>query len=140
MISAVRQVAMKDRFGREADSLYLEAKRATFKTNAEIPYWFIVLTILLGWNEFLLILRNPLLTFTLLIAAAGTTLYLTEVGYIIFYTNTGGPIMQIAKATTQESLKQFHNQLKERGLDPALLEQKVRSLIQGREQEIKKRE
>lgn len=51
--------------------MFLEAKRATVSRKAEIPTWFILLTIALGWNELLVIMYNPMMTLFLLMALGG---------------------------------------------------------------------
>ncbi|KAJ3368316.1 Dynamin-like GTPase that mediates homotypic ER fusion [Kappamyces sp. JEL0680] len=140
MITTGRHVSIKERFAKEADSMYLEAKRATVKSKAEIPYWFIMLTIALGWNEFVAILRNPMLTLMLLVSAAVT--------YLIFYTNMGGPVLQIAKATVGEMANQAKDQLKLRGVDTAQIGENIRNTLYANkvssptaeEIELKKRE
>ncbi len=40
--------------------MFIEAKRSLIQTEAKIPYWFVVLTILLGWNEFIAVISNPM--------------------------------------------------------------------------------
>jgi protein SEY1 len=101
--------SIKERFGREADGMFVEAKRATVASQPIIPPWFIVLTVALGWNEFMTILRNPLLTFFFLISMA--------VSYFVWKTNMGGPAFQIVKATTFELGNQARVVLKDRGVD-----------------------
>ncbi|KAJ3258360.1 Dynamin-like GTPase that mediates homotypic ER fusion [Boothiomyces macroporosus] len=109
IISPTRQQVVRERFGKEADGLYVEAKRSTVASRAVIPPWFIVMTIALGWNEFLAILRNPLLTLLFLIAIATS--------YLIYYTKMGGPVLQVVKASTREVGNQVKEQLKSSGYD-----------------------
>ena len=118
-ISASRRTAIMERFGREEDSLFLEAKRSTVASKAEIPTWFLALTIVLGFNEFLAIIRNPLLTAFLLMFLGGV--------YVIWYTNLGGPFLQIVKATTGEVVTQANSELKKRGLDSEAIIESVKA-------------
>lgn len=58
------------RFRREADAYYLEAKRSIVSSISQIPYWIYGVLTVLGWNEFVAVLKNPLyFTFLLLIGA-----------------------------------------------------------------------
>ncbi|KAJ2190373.1 Dynamin-like GTPase that mediates homotypic ER fusion [Coemansia sp. RSA 532] len=76
LISASRQRELGKRFGREADALYLEAKRAMVTTQNHVPVWVMVLLVLLGWNEAMTILFNPLyLVLTALIAGSAFVLH-----------------------------------------------------------------
>jgi hypothetical protein len=101
--------SIKERFGRESDGMFLEAKRATVASQSVIPPWFIVLTFALGWNELLTILRNPMLTISFVIAMS--------VSFFVWKTNMGGPAFQIAKATAFEAASQTKVFFKDKGLD-----------------------
>ena len=59
------------RFRRDADAHYVEAKRSTVASIAQIPYWMYGVLVVLGWNEAMLVLFNPLYFTMLLILAAG---------------------------------------------------------------------
>jgi protein SEY1 len=121
LLNSVRLASLKERFNRESDSLYLDAKRAIVSSNSAVPPWFIVMTVALGWNEFMAILRNPLLTMMLLMVLGAT--------YLIWYTNMGGPVLQVVKVSTQEFGRQVNDQLKERGFDAIKIKQQVSTKI-----------
>jgi hypothetical protein len=70
-LGASRLQAIRDRFKKEADVLFIEAKRSMVVTTAKIPYWFVTLTVVLGWNEFMAVLRNPVYFTLLLIVLSG---------------------------------------------------------------------
>jgi hypothetical protein len=59
------------RFQKEADTSFIEAKRSMTTSTTQIPMWFIVLTLLLGWNEILMVLKSPLFFLTLAIVGGG---------------------------------------------------------------------
>lgn len=63
------------RFRKDADAFYVEAKRSTVSSVAQIPYWMYGLLIFLGWNEAMVVLFNPLY-FAFLVVAAAT-------GYVV---------------------------------------------------------
>lgn len=62
---------MTTRFRREADTYYIEVKRSLVSTNARIPVWIYGILVLLGWNEFVAVLRNPIWFLMLVMAATG---------------------------------------------------------------------
>ena len=62
---------LTSRFRKDADAYYVEAKRSTVSSVAQIPYWMYGMLVVLGWNEAMAILFNPLYFTLLLIAVAG---------------------------------------------------------------------
>ncbi|KAF8923929.1 RHD3/Sey1 [Dissophora ornata] len=60
VLSETRQQEITTKFKRESDAFYLEAKRSVVATQAKVPYWVGVALIILGWNEFIAIIKNPL--------------------------------------------------------------------------------
>ena len=84
-ISETRQQEIISRFKRQADSAYIEAKRSTTQLATQIPLYIIVLLVVLGWNEFMAVLRNPFLfLFCVMMGSAA---------YITFQLNMWGPMM-----------------------------------------------
>ncbi|KAJ2850680.1 Dynamin-like GTPase that mediates homotypic ER fusion [Coemansia brasiliensis] len=76
LISGARLRELNKRFGREADALYLEAKRAMVTTQNHVPIWVMALLVILGWNEAMAILFNPIyLVLTALIAGTAFVLH-----------------------------------------------------------------
>lgn len=92
-----KQLDITNRFKRESDAFYLEAKRSIVATTAKIPMWLIVLLIVLGWNEFMAILTSPiyLIMFVFLVTA----------GYIIYALNLWGPLERVLTAVAGEATK-----------------------------------
>ncbi|KAK3814929.1 MAG: RHD3/Sey1 [Benniella sp.] len=60
VLSETRQQEITTKFKRESDAFYLEAKRSVVATQAKVPYWVGVALIVLGWNEFITVITNPL--------------------------------------------------------------------------------
>ncbi|KAG0354729.1 RHD3/Sey1 [Gamsiella multidivaricata] len=60
VLSEARQQEITTKFKRESDAFYLEAKRSVVATQAKVPYWVGVAMVILGWNEFIAIIKNPL--------------------------------------------------------------------------------
>ncbi|KAJ2908336.1 Dynamin-like GTPase that mediates homotypic ER fusion [Coemansia aciculifera] len=59
LVAAGRQRDLAKRFAREADALFMEAKRSVVATHGRVPPWVLVLLVLLGWNEAMAVLFNP---------------------------------------------------------------------------------
>jgi hypothetical protein len=121
LIPLSRLHSIKERHTKEAESLFLEAKRATIASRPVIPPWFIVLTVALGWNEFLTILRNPMLTILFMLALG--------ISYFVWKTNMSGPVIQIAKATAFEIGNQTKVALKEKGFDMNEIQGKISAKV-----------
>ncbi|KAF9963008.1 Dynamin-like GTPase that mediates homotypic ER fusion [Modicella reniformis] len=60
VISKSRQQELATQFKRKADASYVEAKRSTVVTQVKVPYWVSVALVILGWNEFIAVIANPL--------------------------------------------------------------------------------
>ncbi|KAJ3206480.1 Dynamin-like GTPase that mediates homotypic ER fusion [Dinochytrium kinnereticum] len=108
VLSAPQLQSVKERFKKDADSLFIEAKRSMVITTAKIPFWFVALTILLGWNEFMTVLRSPIYFITLLLFGAGA--------YAIWYLGMIAPMYSVVKATSREMANQTRTMLEDRGL------------------------
>jgi hypothetical protein len=95
VLSEAKQIDISNRFKRESDAFYLEAKRSVVSTTAKIPTWAIAAMVFLGWNEFMTIIRNPLymVLFVLCISF----------GYVIFALNLWGPLERIISAVVGEA-------------------------------------
>ncbi|KAF7730665.1 Dynamin-like GTPase that mediates homotypic ER fusion [Apophysomyces ossiformis] len=97
VFSETKQIEMTNRFKRESDAFFLEAKRSVVATTAKIPMWLICLLIALGWNEFMAIIKSPiyLIFFVLCISF----------GYVIYALNLWGPLERILTAVAGEATK-----------------------------------
>ncbi|KAF9428533.1 Dynamin-like GTPase that mediates homotypic ER fusion [Podila epigama] len=60
VLSETRQQELTTKFKRESDAFYLEAKRSVVATQAKVPLWVGFALVILGWNEFIAVLKNPL--------------------------------------------------------------------------------
>lgn len=96
IISEAKQVDIAIRFRRMADAVFVEAKRSTISSVAQIPLYFYGLLLALGWNEIWAVLRSPLY-FIFLLAACG-------VGYIVYTLNLWGPIARVGNAMSQQAM------------------------------------
>lgn len=70
ILAPIKAVEVTTRFRRDADAYYVEAKRSTVSSVAQIPLWMYGVLVVLGWNEAMTVLFNPLY-FVVLIGALG---------------------------------------------------------------------
>jgi hypothetical protein len=61
---------LTNRFRRDADAYYVEAKRSTVSSIAQVPLWMYGMLVVLGWNEAMAVLFNPLYFTMLLVGLA----------------------------------------------------------------------
>jgi hypothetical protein len=67
-----------EKYNEDSNEAFRQAKREqdNLRTTTKIPYYMFIVTAILGWNEFLTVLYNPLASvFFLLLAGVGFVLY-----------------------------------------------------------------
>ncbi|KAK3990508.1 protein SEY1 [Cladorrhinum sp. PSN332] len=84
------------RFKKMADGVYVEAKRSAIGGITQVPLYFYVILLVLGWNEILMVLRNPLLILILLLTGGGT--------YVAYSLNLLGPMAQMGNAAFNQAV------------------------------------
>ncbi|KAK4224957.1 protein SEY1 [Podospora fimiseda] len=84
------------RFKKMADGVYVEAKRSAIGGITQVPLYFYVILLVLGWNEILMVLRNPLLILILLLTGGGT--------YVAYSLNLLGPMAQMGNAAFNQAI------------------------------------
>ncbi|OBZ83027.1 Protein SEY1 [Choanephora cucurbitarum] len=105
VLSEAKQIDIANRFKRESDAFYLEAKRSVVSTTAKVPTWVIGLMIFLGWNEFMAIVKNPLY---LVIFS-----FCIMIGYVLYALNLWGPAERIFNTVVNEGTRMVKRQLVE---------------------------
>jgi hypothetical protein len=70
LLSPTKMLSLETRFKRDADATYVEAKRSMVSSVAQIPIWMYGALAVLGWNEAMAVLFNPLYFAMLLILGA----------------------------------------------------------------------
>ncbi|KAH8093879.1 RHD3/Sey1 [Cristinia sonorae] len=112
IFSDIKAIDISNRFRKDADAYYVEAKRSTVSSIAQIPLWIYGVLVVLGWNEAMAVLFNPLYFATLLIMAATT--------YIIWQLGLTGPALQVGRTIVSEVQRQAGAKLREHFSEPAL--------------------
>ncbi|KAG8809387.1 Dynamin-like GTPase that mediates homotypic ER fusion [Serendipita sp. 411] len=130
LLSEPKQLDLTSRFRRDADAYYVEAKRSTVSSVAQIPYWMYGVLVVLGWNEAMLVLFNPLY-FAMLLGLLGAA-------WVIVQLNLVGPLYAVARTVTGEVQRQASARLREHFSQPvASIPDKPENDI-GEEVEMKK--
>ncbi|KDQ57421.1 hypothetical protein JAAARDRAFT_130831 [Jaapia argillacea MUCL 33604] len=114
IFSETKSLDLINRFRRDADAYYVEAKRSTVSSIAQIPYWMYGVLVVLGWNEAMIVLFNPLYFVALLLALA--------TAYTVLKLHLVGPLMQITKTIGGEVQRQATDRLREHFAQPTLAE------------------
>lgn len=98
---------IKDKFYKDSDSSYKQAIRdqEQIVSTAHIPMYVIVLLLVLGFDEFIHVVSNPLLF--VLVASLGVGIY------VINLLNMGGPVKRMVEALLHTSLSSFQGYLSE---------------------------
>lgn len=104
IFSDISQNSIQTKLQRQIDVIYVDAKRSIIQTNTSIPYWIYIVIMILGWNEFMAVFRNPVyFTFLLVIALSL---------YFIHSMGLWGPVSLIVNNTLNETLKVGKSKLK----------------------------
>ncbi|KAI9295173.1 root hair defective 3 GTP-binding protein [Neoconidiobolus thromboides FSU 785] len=93
------------RFKREADALFLEAKRSIVSTTAKVPYWVIGLILVLGWNEIMYVLSTPMSFLFLIFGGVAF--------YAVWTLKLIGPLTRVIEALVREVYNQTRKALEE---------------------------
>ncbi|KAG6830063.1 Dynamin-like GTPase that mediates homotypic ER fusion [Tricholoma furcatifolium] len=112
IFTETKMLELTAKFRRDADAYYVEAKRSTVASIAQIPLWMYGVLVVLGWNEAMAVLFNPLYFAFLLIALASA--------YAIVQLGLTGPLFQIARTLGTEVQRQATARLREHFSEPVL--------------------
>lgn len=114
IFSETKKLDLENRFRRDADAYYVEAKRSMVSSIAQIPMWMYGALVVLGWNEAMTVLFNPLYAAMLLVLGA--------TAYIILQLGLLGPILQVTRTVGNEIHRIALDKLREafRDIQPQL--------------------
>ncbi|KAF9653272.1 protein SEY1 [Thelephora ganbajun] len=110
IFSETKALDISTRFRRDADAYYVEAKRSTVSGIAQIPWWMYGVLVVLGWNEAMAILFNPLYFATFIVGLVSA--------YVVYSLNLAGPLVQVGKTVGNEVYRQGHERLREHFSQP----------------------
>ncbi|KAJ7267584.1 RHD3/Sey1 [Mycena haematopus] len=132
VFSETRALELTQKFRREADAYYVEAKRSTVASIAQIPYWMYGVLVVLGWNEAMAVLFNPLYFMFLLTFLAAA--------YAIVQLGLVGPLFQVTRTIGTEVQRQASARLREHFSTPVLTEPiRVREIKEEEDDTLERR-
>lgn len=105
LLTSADQQSIERRFQRIADSAFVDAKRSVMQQKTHIPMWVFVVIIVLGWNEFTAILRNPVLVLLVLIIGGGA--------YVVYSLGMADAVINVAESTFYRTLDEGKHFLRE---------------------------
>jgi len=102
IIDDERSKKLLAKFLREIELQYIDAKRSVVRTTSKVPAWFIILTMILGYNEFISVIKNPI--YLLVAVISGVSFY------ALYVTNLLKPVLRVIKIVIQDIYTQisFH--------------------------------
>ncbi|ONH72832.1 Protein SEY1 [Pichia kudriavzevii] len=109
LLTTKQKAKISKRFKKDADAIYLDAKRLIAANRTSIPPFMYVLLLVLGWNEFMMILRNPILFVLSIILLTGF--------YFAYNMQMVGPILTITNSVLNQSKTVIKDKLKDFLLD-----------------------
>ncbi|SCW01530.1 LAFE_0E01706g1_1 [Lachancea fermentati] len=104
IFTAQQKEKILQKFKRQADYTVIEAKRSTIKTTTHIPLYIYALMAVLGWNEFMMIIRNPLFVTIILILGVGF--------FFIHKLNLWNPLITVINTVVNESRQVVKDKLR----------------------------
>jgi len=131
VLSDTKCLDLENKFRKDADAYYVEAKRSMVSSIAQIPYWMYGVLVVLGWNEAMAVLFNPLY-FTFLLFGLATT-------YMVIQLNLTGPLFQVTRSLVTEVQNQATKKLREALTVEPVAAQPVRNGQAEEEIELKQR-
>ncbi|KAJ8077951.1 Dynamin-like GTPase that mediates homotypic ER fusion [Marasmius tenuissimus] len=110
VLSETKTLDITNKFRKDADAYYVEAKRSTVSSIAHIPVWMYGVLVVLGWNEAMMLLFNPLY-FVMLVGLAGAA-------YVVLQLGLAGPLIQVGRTVATEVQRQATDRLREHFAEP----------------------
>ncbi|OMJ12479.1 Protein SEY1, partial [Smittium culicis] len=95
-----KQRELSKRAIREVDLLFLDAKRSVVSQSSQVPLWMIGLCIVLGWNEAMAVIFNPI--YLVLLITVGT--FVVAVHYLGMWT----PVIQSGRFIAANLTESIH--------------------------------
>lgn len=105
IMTELEKADLLNKFKKEVDARYIETKRSIIQQVSTIPYYIYLIIVVLGWNEFMAVIRSPIF-FTLALLLGGLT-------YVLYQLNLIKPAMQVGNKMLQETLTLGKQKLKE---------------------------
>lgn len=109
ILNEVQKEKVLQQFRRQINVTVLDSKRSIIKTTNSIPIWIYIIIVVLGWNEFMIVIRNPLFVTLTLILGAGF--------YFVNRLGLWGPVLNVAQSAVGETRSTIKEKLRNLVLD-----------------------
>lgn len=109
ILNEMQKEKVLQQFRRQVNVTVLDSKRSIIKTTTSIPIWIYVIIVVLGWNEFMMIIRNPLFVTLTLVLGVG-----------FYFVNRFGlwtPVYSVAQSAVGETRNTLKEKLRQLVLD-----------------------
>lgn len=105
ILTELQKENVLDQFRRQINITVLDSKRSIITTRTHIPPWIYVLLAVLGWNEFVAVIRNPLfVTLTLILGATF---------FVIHKFGLWGPVVNVVQSAVGETRTAIKDKLRQ---------------------------
>eukprot|EP01006_Ploeotia_vitrea_P045321 TRINITY_DN66931_c7_g13_i2.p1 TRINITY_DN66931_c7_g13~~TRINITY_DN66931_c7_g13_i2.p1 ORF type:complete len:798 (-),score=459.54 TRINITY_DN66931_c7_g13_i2:154-2547(-) len=100
LLDKARQGTISSQYEMEIEGALLDAEQAQerYNANTKLPPWALVMLAVLGFDEFMAVLRNPLLLLLLILVGAGL--------WFLHRTGTLSPALAVGKSMLQQFMQQ----------------------------------
>lgn len=109
ILSEEDKAYINSKFKAETDAKFVETKRSLIQQVTHIPYYIYLIILVLGWNEFMAVLRNPFF-FSLLLILGTSAL-------VLYHLNLLTPALLVARRLFDELVVIVKQKLKEFVID-----------------------
>lgn len=104
ILNELQKEKVLQQFRRQINITVLDSKRSIIKTTTSIPLWIYILIAVLGWNEFMIIIRNPLFVTLALISIVGF--------YFVNKFGLWGPVLNVVQSAVGETRTTIKSKLR----------------------------
>ncbi|AJT80898.1 AFH_G0051040.mRNA.1.CDS.1 [Saccharomyces cerevisiae] len=105
ILTELQKENVLDQFRRQINITVLDSKRSIITIRTHIPPWIYVLLAVLGWNEFVAVIRNPLfVTLTLILGATF---------FVIHKFGLWGPVVNVIQSAVGETRTAIKDKLRQ---------------------------
>lgn len=109
ILTELQKEKVQQQFRRQINVSVLDSKRSILRTTTSIPIWIYIIIAVLGWNEFMMVIRNPLFV-TLALVLAITFYFVNKFGL-------WGPVLNVAQSAVGETRSTIKEKLRSFVLD-----------------------
>ena len=105
ILNELEKEKVLQQFKRQVNLVVIDAKRSIIKTTTHIPLWIYVIIVVLGWNEFMMVIKNPFYVTMLLIISVAF--------FFIHRFNLWNPVLNVVSTAIGETKQTIKSKLRE---------------------------